>query len=106
MVEKKQLERDGRDMKSSETIITIDMAEDKVIVKSSDKCEIIVNVNNKIVSTKSIYEFLKYEKNKKYKLNCTKMEGDVVSNNETKRLYNYVYDLFDSIRKAISEIKN
>ncbi len=91
-------------MINNTTKIQNEKTDDKVIVKSSDDCKIIIDVNKKTINTKEIYNFLKYEKNKKYKLDCRKIKENDIQGNEINRLYNYVYDLFDSIITAIKEI--
>lgn len=76
----------------------------KIIINEKTKSSI--NINNKVINTKDIYKMLNYNVKNKYKLDCTRLKEEDTQgkDNEINRLYNYVYDLFQSIIDAINDI--
>ena len=105
MEEKKLLERGGKDMINN-VIVTLEIKNNDLHININGKSKKKINVKNKIINTKEIYDILKYEPQNKYILDCKKVkeEDTIGKDNEMNRLYNYVYELFDSIIVAINEI--
>lgn len=91
---------------TNEIIVILETDNNGLKIKVNGKTKIKINVNNKVISTKEIYDILKYNIENKYTLNCERLkEKDTKGkDNEINRLYNYVYDLFNSIIDAINDI--
>lgn len=86
--------------------IVLEIVKDNVVIKVNGVKKKNINVTNKIINTKEIYELLKYKDDNLYELNCTRIseEETIGKDNEIKRLYNYVFDLFEEIKNAVNEI--
>lgn len=81
-------------------------------INNKDEVEIIVNKKvvkkitktNKNINTNEIYKMLKYEKTNTYKfLPVSKYTDTSGEANESKRLFNYTYDLFSEILDAVEK---
>lgn len=86
--------------------VKLEIDKNKLKIKINDKKKSEININNKTINTKEIYNLLNYNSENKYILDCEKLdeEATIGKDNEINRLYNYVYDLFKSIIEAINEI--
>lgn len=91
---------------TNEIIVILETDNNGLKIKVNGKTKIKINVNNKVISTKEIYDILKYNIENKYTLNCERLKEEDTKgkDNEINRLYNYVYDLFNSIIDAINDI--
>ena len=86
--------------------VKLEIDKDKLKIKVNDKKKSEININNKTINTKEIYNILNYNSKNKYILDCEKLneEATIGKDNEMNRLYNYVYDLFIAIIDGINEI--
>ena len=105
MEEKKLLERGGKGMINN-MVVTLEIKSKDLHINVNGKSKKKINIKDKKINTKEIYDILKYEPQNKYILDCKKIkeEDTIGKDNEMNRLYNYVYELFDSIIVAINEI--
>ena len=87
-------------------IITLETDNTNLKIKVNGRIKKKINITNKVINTKEIYDMLKDNTENKYILNCekTKEEDTKGKSNEVNRLYNYVYDLFKTIIDAIDDI--
>lgn len=78
----------------------------ELIIKVNDKTKKKINANNKTINTKEIYEMLNYKADNIYILEGERIPEEETrgKDNESKRLYNYVYDLLKEIVISINEI--
>lgn len=78
----------------------------ELIIKVNEKVKKKISVNNKTINTKEIYEMLSYKKDNMYTLKSKRLPEEETKgkDNESKRLYNYVYDLLKEILDAVKEI--
>ena len=81
--------------------------EKEVIIKVDNKIKKKISLKNKSINTKEIYNMLNYKKDNNYVLNGSKFSEEDTEGkaNETKRLFNYIYDLLSDILKAINDIE-
>lgn len=91
---------------TNEIIVILETDNNGLKIKVNGKTKSKINVNNKVINTKEIYDILKYNTENKYTLNCERLKEEDTKgkDNEINRLYNYVYDLFKSIIDAINDI--
>ena len=91
---------------TNDIIITLETNNTNLKIKVNGRIKKKININNKVINTKEIYDMLKYNTENKYILNCEKLKEEDTKgkNNEINRLYNYVYDLFRTIIDAINDI--
>ena len=86
--------------------VKLKINKNKLIIKINERKKSEININNKTINTKEIYNILNYKTENKYILDCERLneEATIGKDNEINRLYNYVYDLFKSIISAVNEI--
>ena len=86
--------------------VKLEINKNKLIIKINERKKSEININNKTINTKEIYNILNYKTENKYTLDCERLneEATIGKDNEINRLYNYVYDLFKSIISAVNEI--
>lgn len=86
--------------------ITLETDKTNLKIKINGVTKKKININNKVINTKEIYDMLKYSTENKYILNCKKMKEEDTKgkDNEVNRLYNYVYDLFETIVNSVNDI--
>lgn len=91
---------------TNDIIITLEIDNTNLKIKVNGRIKKKININNKVINTKEIYDMLKYNTENKYILNCEKLKEEDTKgkNNEINRLYNYVYDLFKTIIDTINDI--
>ena len=91
---------------TNKIIITLEIDNTNLKIKVNDRINKKININNKVINTKEIYDMLKYNTENKYILKCERLKEEDTKgkNNEINRLYNYVYDLFKTLIDAINGI--
>ena len=96
MVEKKQFVEGGKDMINK---IELKLSDDSVLILVDKAIKLKVSVKNKTINTNDIFKLLNYDVSKIYKLDCKKFDEKELkgSDGENKRLFNYLFDLFDQI---------
>lgn len=105
MVEKKLLERGGKDMINN-VEINLEIINDYLDIKVNGVSKKKLTVKNKTINTKDVFKMFDYERTKIYKLGCKKIDEKELKGekNEIKRLYNYTYELLDEIINSINDV--
>ena len=86
--------------------IELKIEKDNVVIIVDNITKKKINVKNKTINTKEIYKILDYNESKTYKIVSDKIKEYELkgAQNEIKRLYNYVYELFDGIVIAVNKV--
>ncbi|MDD2518420.1 MAG: hypothetical protein PHG18_00795 [Bacilli bacterium] len=86
--------------------IELEIEKDNVVIIVDNITKKKINVKNKTINTKEIYKILDYNESKTYKIVSDKIKESELkgAQNEIKRLYNYVYELFDGIVIAVNKV--
>ncbi len=86
--------------------IELKIEKDNVVIIVDNITKKKINVKNKTINTKEIYKILDYNESKTYKIVSDKIKESELkgAQNEIKRLYNYVYELFDGIVIAVNKV--
>lgn len=86
--------------------IKLEIEKDNVVIIVDNITKKKINVKNKTINTKEIYKILDYNESKTYKIVSDKIKESELkgAQNEIKRLYNYVYELFDGIVIAVNKV--
>lgn len=86
--------------------IELEIEKDNVVIIVDNITKKKINVKNKTINTKEIYKILDYNESKTYKIVSDKIKESELkgAQNEIKRLYNYVYELFDGIIIAVNKV--
>lgn len=88
-------------------VVKIDFEFDEknnLVVQTDNKKKIIIDKITKTINTKDIYDMLNYDIETEYFFVPAEKKINVLGvENDHNRLYNYAYDLFDSLVKAINE---
>lgn len=86
--------------------IELKIEKDNVVIIVDNITKKKINVKNKTINTKEIYKILDYNESKTYKIVSDKIKESELkgAQNEIKRLYNYVYELFDRIVIAVNKV--
>lgn len=86
--------------------IELKIEKDNVVIIVDNITKKKINVKNKTINTKEIYKILDYNESKTYKIVSDKINESELkgAQNEIKRLYNYVYELFDGIVIAVNKV--
>lgn len=86
--------------------IELEIEKDNVVIIVDNITKKKINVKNKTINTKEIYKILDYNESKTYKIVSDKIKESELkgAQNEIKRLYSYVYELFDGIVIAVNKV--